>query len=164
MTDTSRPYSLKQALEFTGLSSQTLRHWREVLPPLQGRKAHRSGFSARDLLAILVVKSWIDEVGGQVSHIHDYAKGLFDLCGKEAWPKLEQSLLVHDLRTKDWRLAGLGEPLQWAQGALILPVGALAAQLRQQLTGEDPTRQHALDFPLMSVKGAVSESGGRRVR
>lgn len=165
MIETSRPYSLKQALEFTGLTSQTLRHWREALPPLRGRKAHRSGFSARDLLAITVVKTWVDELGGQVGYLREHAAGLFTLCAEEPWPLLEQSLLVHDLGTHHWNLVGLGEPLVWDQGAIVLPVGTLAARLREQLIGEDQAPQKALDFPLMSVDGTVSVArGGRRGR
>lgn len=161
MTDTLRPYSLKQALEFTGLTSQALRHWREVLPPLQGRKAHRSGFSARDLLAILVVKAWVDEFGGQVRHLSDHADGLFTLCAEEPWPRMEQSLLVYDLSTHCWHLVSVGEPLLWEKGAIILPIGILAAHLREQLIGEDQVPQKALDFPLMSVDGSASVARGR---
>ena len=151
MPDTPRPYSLKQALEFTELASQTMRHWREVLPPLQGRKAHGAGFSARDLLAILVVKTWVGEIGGQVRFLTQSADSLFALCSDEPWPKLEQSFLAYSLESKAWSLVGLEGKLVWDNGVILLPVYKLATRLREQLTGEVNSPQQALSFPLMSV-------------
>ena len=152
MPDTPKPYSLKQALEFTEIGSQTMRHWRDVLPPLQGRRAHGSGFSARDLLAILVVKIWVNELGGQVGSLKQSANSLFAICAEESWPKFEQSLLVYRVDSKSWCLADLDARIAWESGAILLPIHRLAAQLREQLTGEVNNPQQALNFPLMSVK------------
>lgn len=134
---------------------------------MRGRKAHRSGFSARDLLAVAVVKSWVEELGGQVSYLRDHAEELFMLCGQESWPRLEQSLLIHDLKTHQWNLIALGDPVMWDHGAIVLPIGRLASQLREQLVGENRPSQKALDFPLMSidVSNPVEARGQRgRVR
>src|SRR5690606_14550279 len=102
-----------------------------------------------------------DEFGGQVRHLSVHADGLFTRCAEEPWPRMEQTLLVEDFSTHCWHVGSVGEPLLWEKGAIILPIGILAARLGEQLIGEDQVPQKALDFPLMSVDGSASVARGR---
>lgn len=160
MTSRERPYTLQIALELTGVSPQGMRHWRRVLPPLQGRAAHKECFSAGDLLALKVIQAWLTSTGGLIGHLQSAAAGLFSLCADESWPRIEQSMLAFDLDTASWELVVPGGPLRWPQGAVILPIGQLARELNEQLIGRrGEGAQKTLGFPPMPV---TSEAGTAR--
>lgn len=154
MAAREHPYTLQFAFEVTGLSSQAMRHWRGVLPPLKGRSAHHPCFSAGDLLALKVLQSWVEGTGGRIGRLEDSAEELFTLCVEESWPRIEQSFLVHDLETRHWELIAESTAVRWPNGAVLLPIGRLARELSAQLFGSrGPGLQKPLEFPLMGVSG-----------
>jgi hypothetical protein len=157
MTARERPYTLQFAMEVTALSSQAMRHWRGVLPPLKGRSAHHPCFSAGDLLALKVLQAWVEGTGGRIGRIgrlEDSAAELFTLCVEESWSRIEQSFLAHDLETGRWELVADRTMLRWPNGAVLLPIGLLARELSAQLFGSrGPGLQTPLEFPLMGVSG-----------
>lgn len=154
MAAREHPYTLQFAMEVTGLSSQAMRHWRGVLPPLKGRSAHHPCFSAGDLLALKVLQAWVEGTGGRIGRLEDSAADLFALCVEESWPRIEQSFLAHDLETGRWELVTDGAALRWPDGAVLLPIGRLARELSAQLFGSrGPGLQKPLEFPLMGVSG-----------
>jgi len=159
-----QPYKLRFALEATGLSSQTLRHWREVLPPLRHRVAHHPAFSAGDLLAMKVLHLWSRRWDAKISHMECASTGLFELCEAEPWARIEQSLLALDFAHDTWELTGESAHVRWPEGALLLPIGRLARELREHLMGNRTSLQ--MDIPLMGVVGKNAErsveSGGGR--
>lgn len=152
MAAREHPYTLQFAMDVTGLSSQTLRHWREVLPPLQGRSAHQPCFSAGDLLALKVLQAWVLGTGGRIGQHETTAAGLFSLCMDESWSRIEQSLLAYDFDAGKWELVADGSPICWPSGAVLLPIGRMASDLSEQLIGSRvSTVQKPLGFPLMEV-------------
>lgn len=154
MTAREHPYTLQFAMEVTGLSSQAMRHWRGVLPPLKGRSAHHPCFSAGDLLALKVLQAWVEGTGGRIGRLEDSATELFTLCVEESWARIEQSFLVHDLKTGRWELVADAAAFHWPNGAVFLPIGRLARELSAQLFGSrGPGLQKPLEFPLMGVSG-----------
>ncbi|TAL95157.1 MAG: hypothetical protein EPN69_05685 [Rhodanobacter sp.] len=156
MAAREHPYTLQFAMEVTGLSSQAVRHWRGVLPPLKGRSAHHPCFSAGDLLALKVLQAWVEGTGGRIGRLEGSAAELFTLCAEESWSRIEQSFLAHDLATGRWELIADGTVLRWPNGAVLLPIGLLARELSAQLFGSrGPGLQTPLEFPLMGVSGNV---------
>lgn len=145
------PYTLQFALEATGISSQTMRHWRDILPPLKGRSAHRPCFSAGDLLALRVLDLWVHGVGGKIGRLASSAGALFALCSEEVWPRIEKSYLAFDLATDSWGLVEYGTPMCWHDGVLVFPIGRLASDLSVRLIGNREVKQKSLEFPLMPV-------------
>lgn len=157
MAPRAHPYTLQFAMDATGLSSQAMRHWRGVLAPLKGRSAHHPCFSAGDLLALKVLQAWVDGTGGKIGRLEDSATALFSLCAEESWPRIEQSLLVHELETGRWELVAESAALRWPGGAVVLPIGRLARELSLQLFGSrGPGLQKPLGFPLMGVSRSTS--------
>lgn len=152
MAAREHPYTLQFAMDSTGLSSQTLRHWRGVLSPLKGRSAHQPCFSAGDLLALKVLQAWVMGTGGRISQLETTAAGLFALCAEEPWPRIEQSLLAYDLEAGTWELVAEGAPIRWPNGMVLLPIGRLARDLSDRLIGNrGASIQKPLEFPLMRV-------------
>lgn len=152
MAPREHPYTLQFAMEVAGLSSQAMRHWRGVLPPLKGRSARHPCFSVGDLLALKVLQAWVEGTGGRIGRLEDSAAELFTLCVEESWPRIEQSFLGHDLKTGRWELVADTTALRWPNGAVLLPIGLLARELSSQLFGSRrPGLQKPLEFPLMGV-------------
>lgn len=152
MSTREHPYTLQFAIDAIGLTPQTLRHWRAVLPPLKGRSAHHPCFSAGDLLALRTLQAWVNGTGGRIGQLEASSQGLFALCMEEPWPRIEQSFLAYDLEADSWELVTEGAPLRWPNGVVLLPIGRLARELREQLIGNrSASMQKALEFPLMDV-------------
>lgn len=158
MNDRDRPYSRQLTLDVTGITPQTLRHWRAVLPPLKGRRGRKPCYSAGDLLALKVLDAWAHGLGAKVSRLVSSATSLFALCAEEPWARIEQSLVLLDLETDAWSLVGPDVVTRCPRGAIVLPIGEYARELSDRLIGGRRTTQKALDFPLMQV----AEQGTRR--
>ena len=158
MAQRDRPYKLRLAMDVTGLSSQTVRHWRQVIPSLKDR-GDRPRFSAGDLLAMRVLDFWAHKLGARISAIADVSTALFDLCATESWNQIEHSLLVFDLAQSRWLLVSDGDPINWKQGAVVLPIGKLAMELSERLIGPRAPKQ--LDMPMVGVVQARATGGQR---
>lgn len=158
MNDRDRPYSRQLTLDVTGITPQTLRHWRAVLPPLKGRRGRKPCYSAGDLLALKVLDAWAHGLGAKVSRLESSATSLFALCAEEPWARIEQSLVLLDLQTDAWSLVAPDVVTRCPRGAIVLPIGEYARELSDRLIGDRRTTQKALDFPLMQV----AEQGARR--
>lgn len=151
VTNRDHPYSPQLALDVTGITPQTLRHWRAVLPPLKGRLGRKPCYSAGDLLALKVLDTWAHGLDAKVSRLESSSASLFALCADEPWARIEQSLVLLDLETEAWRLVGVNLNTRCPRGAIVLPIGDYARDLSDRLIGGRRTTQKALDFPLMQV-------------
>lgn len=97
-------YTVRQIHEIVGLSKETYRHWKKVLPPVAERGGRAPCFTVGDLIAASVLHR-LTEVGGvRVGHLSDVASAVFDLCNTTPWTALEGSTLIIDL---DRRHCGL---------------------------------------------------------
>lgn len=153
------PYTLQFAMNVTGLTSQAMRHWRSVLPPLKGRSAHQPCFSAGDLLTLKVLQAWVHGTGGRIGQLEATVARLFSLCAEESWSRIEQSMIAYDLESQAWELVPANASIRWASGAVLLPIGRLAHELSDQLIGNRATGgQRPLEFPLMGVPGEAAQA------
>lgn len=85
----------QQVAQVAQLSDQTLRHWRQVLPPLAGLNGYTPCFSPGDALALLVVRHLVKVIGISVGARASASNELFDLCRNTSWPHLaDQRLLI----------------------------------------------------------------------
>jgi len=129
--------TLQQVLHVTGLPDQTLRHWRNTLPPLQGRNAYTACFSLSDALALLVLKQLVRDMGIAVASLKDVSVQLFDVCRSAARRQLSDRVLAIDVLRGDvtfWNGAdGVDAPL------VILPMRPLADQLQAVWAEDSPS-------------------------
>ena len=89
-------YTLTQFRDTVGLTLETHRHWKRVLPPLARRKGRAPCFTVGDLIAGALIKHLTDTGGLRVGHLADVADTLFAQCNRAAWAKLAGSTLVLD--------------------------------------------------------------------
>jgi hypothetical protein len=118
----------QQVAEVAQLSDQTLRHWRNVLPPLSGLNGYTPCFTPGDALALLVVRYLVKVMGISVGTLARASSDLFSLCRNTSWPHLaDRQLLVQVER--DSVILLTHEP-NLETPAILVPMRPFAEQLQ----------------------------------
>jgi hypothetical protein len=102
-----------------GLSVETFRHWKRVLPPFGARKGSSSRFSIGDLLAASVLCRLTDGCGVRVGHLTEISRRIVSLANSSSWAALEGKTLVIDLSNETCRIARDEKNLKGAN--IVLP-------------------------------------------
>jgi len=145
-------YTLSQFRDLVGLSLETHRHWKRVLPPVR-RKAGRSPcFSVGDLIAGLVIRRLTEDVGVRVGSIVDLADEVFQLCSSP-WATLEGATLSLDLRRRTCALLKGRSPNSPAELALTCRLDPILAEVRASLLKDQAgVAQATLPFGPVGVR------------
>ncbi len=152
------PGQVREALQ---LSQDTFRGWRSALAPLNGRSGYTPCFSLADLLALAIVKTIVDGAGVRISALGPVAPALFDLTNQTAWPLLERSLLIMDLRAGTLSLVAETQSPRTGVVDLRVACRPILASLDEWLRGEQRgDGQHVLRFPLTSIDPERRLAGG----
>lgn len=140
-----------QVQEILQLSPATLRHWKQALPPLGGRKGYTPCFSPGDVLAMAVVKTLTEEVGIRVGNLSGMAPDLFERCS-QSWAGLERSVIIFEPLRQRVALAPETQPLALGGLTVAIPVRPIIAALRERLLLEQTEMpQEPLWFPPTAV-------------
>lgn len=70
-------FETAQVLEIAGVTKDTLRHWRKLLPPIKRFDGRSTKYSLPDLVAICVIARATQELGVTISQIAKSADWLF---------------------------------------------------------------------------------------
>lgn len=143
----------QQVADVAQVSDQTLRHWRQVLPPLTGLNGYTPCFTPGDALALLVVRHLVKVMGISVSALAAVSSGLFSLCRTTSWPHLaDRQLLIHVERGEVSLLTGnpdIDAP------AILVPMRPFAEQLQAAWANSFPAEEQlSLQFPTTVVQRA----------
>lgn len=160
MCQTPVEYTLTQFRDTVGISLETHRHWKRVLPPLARRRGRAPNFTVGDLIAGAVVKHLTDIGGLRVGHLSDVADALFALCNRSPWATLATASIVLDCDRRQCDIASTTR-LPLADGlTLSLPLSPVLDGIRASLlksAGDHP--QTSLRFPPVGMR-----SGRRKAR
>lgn len=122
-----------QLRETVGLSKETFRHWKRVLPPLATGRGHSPGFTSGDLLAAAVLKRLTEDCGVRVGHLQKIAVSLFGICNRSSWAELEGQLLIVDVSGGRCDLSTAGGDIAVERAAVICALGPIVDSLSHQL-------------------------------
>lgn len=153
-------YTVAQIRSLTGVPSQTLRVWREKLPPIQGRNGYKACFTAGDALAIKVLQKLTNDIGLPIGRLVPLANELFSICQGGYWSILERSYLQLDLTNNALEAVPLLNCHPNTKTSLLLtPVFEEIAQLRAALMPESTEvySQQELRFPPTAVVGGNNQ-------
>jgi hypothetical protein len=143
-----------QIRELVGISQETLRHWRRVLPPLKERSGYAPCFTPGDALALSVIKEIVECLQMRVQVLQPFAEELFNICRGINWPRLEQQSLT--LRFSDTKIQAcvLSEAFKNDSPCTMLVIDLYKhiQVLRARLTEGESNRQYEIPFPPVSVK------------
>ena len=149
-----------QLRDTVGLSVETFRHWKRVLPPFTGRNGNSPCFSIGDLLAAAILRRLTDVCGVRVGRLTRVSNKIADLCNTVSWTALENRVLVVE------PMNGLGclvrDPanVKITDIAIFCPLTPIMTELRDTLLSlQPPATQVSLPFPPAIV---TSEATVRR--
>lgn len=149
-------YTVAQIRSLTEIPSQTLRIWRDKLPPIQGRNGYKACFTTGDALALKVVRRLTGEIGLPIGRLVPISDKLFSVCQGEHWPTLEKSCLHIDLSNNILQVTPLKEmPSALNVSLLLIPIATEISALRSVLLPEATQQnlQQSLLFPPLPIAG-----------
>jgi hypothetical protein len=150
-----------QVQSLLGLSRATYRHWKDALPPLEGRNGHSQCFSLGDLFAMALIKAMTDDAGLRVGALHAISATLFAQCGNQSWAGLERSSLVVELPLVRVEFISESQVPQFNGIGILVPCSPIVAELRERLlmSQEEPEQGNLRLAPTI----VASDARGRRV-
>jgi hypothetical protein len=150
-----------QVQNLLGISRAAYRHWKDALPPLEGRNGHTPCFSLGDVFAMALIKAMTDDAGLQVGALHAVSAALFNQCGNQSWAGLERSNLVVELPPVRVEFVSENQVPQFKGIGILVPCGPIVEELKNRLlmTREESDQGNLHLGPTI----VSSDTRGRRV-
>jgi hypothetical protein len=151
---TAIQFTQDQMRTLTGVSAETIRHWRKTIPYLALKTGKAARFSFPDLLGLAVTHELVSVLGVHIATISSGVDALFRLLANgNAMTLNGAAVLVTPVTATlcDAALNGI-EPLP-TQPTQVISLDPLIAQLQQHMLPVMPsTFQMALPFPSEVVR------------
>jgi hypothetical protein len=145
---TAIQFTQEQARALTGVSAETIRHWRRVVPYLAGKPGKAARFSFADVVGLAATHELVAIFGVHIASISIGVNALFQRLGCTHPAMLEDSVAVVT-PAEAWLFS-----VEEIEGrhlhapALIVPLEPLISGLRRQMLPIAPVaEQGALPFP-----------------
>ncbi len=145
-----RPMQFNQAQvrDTIGVSVETFRHWKRVLPSFSERKQYTLG----DLLAAGVLCRLTVHCGVRAGHLPEISKAIVEVCHASAWSSLQGKTLVIDVRKKTCALVESAHAFPFQDIVIVCPLEGIMTQIQGALSRKEPAvAQHRLRFPQLAV-------------
>lgn len=147
-------FTQDQARTLTGVSVETVRHWRKTIPYLSTRTGKAARFPFTDVVALAITQELVGSLGLHISTLSGGVDALFRLLAKIGPASLEGAVV---LITANGATLCEGDYLSMsisiAAPALIVPLTPLVAKIqRQVLPSGVASDQIALPFPPKAVR------------
>jgi hypothetical protein len=144
---TTLQFTQEQARLLTGVSSETIRHWRRVLPYLAGKPGKAARFTFADVVGLAATCELVERFGVRIASIKVGVNNLFERLADTRPTMLEDSVAV--LEPAEARLFPIEELHRHRLdgAAWVVPLEPLISRLRRNMlptaVGEE---QRALPF------------------
>lgn len=150
-----------QFRDVLGISQETLRHWRKVLPIFAGRSGYAPVFRPGDIVAGAVVKLLKDRWGISVSAFAEQSIALGRVCNETPWTTLATGSLVMSLDVKSCRLVSEQSPAPATELCLTIPLAPIIAEITRGLLQDQDDVQKPFYFPPAEVTSRRHKGGAR---
>lgn len=149
-------YTQAQLRGAVGISLDTYRHWKRVLPPLAAKSGRAAAFSIGDIVAVSVVRRLTETAGIRVAHLSDVAPAIFEICNSSPWAALASATLTFDLEQRTCSVERAGRSPATADLVLSCKLAPLLEQIRSiLLRGQSNQAQEELLLPPVRVATAI---------
>jgi hypothetical protein len=149
-----------QLRDTVGLSVETFRHWKRVLPSFKDHHGRARHFSIGDLLAASILRRLTTGCGVRVSHLARISNEIVRLCNSGSWAAFEEKILVVDLLNGACRIAKHQRDIASADFAVLCPLKPVMTELRDALLRSRPSGdQRNLFFPPVEVERETRARG-----
>jgi hypothetical protein len=140
-------FTQEQARALTGVSVETIRHWRGVIPYLSSKPGKSARFTFGDVVGLAVTRELIN-LGIRIANVSHGVEALF-ICLTQAGPSMLQGGIALVTTTG----ASIVRPddvsrLRSQESGLVVPLDPLIARIREHMLPIEPGGEQAsLPFP-----------------
>lgn len=142
-------FTQEQARTLTGVSPETVRHWRKTIPYLSAKSGKAARYSFPELVGLAATNELVKTLGVHIAVVSSGVDALFRLLANSNVVALQEAiaLVTPDNAALDAQI-GTCE-----QSALIVPLRPLVLRIQQTMLPAVPTSaQVALPFPPKIVR------------
>ena len=130
-----------------GISIETFRHWKRVLPPFS-RFERAAKYTLSDLLAAAIFHRLTAECGVRAGALSVIAEAVVAICATHTWARLEGGALIINIAQAKCHLVSRNVVASTDGISVICPLAPIIGSLREALTRTRPAEaQDALAFP-----------------
>jgi hypothetical protein len=147
-------FTQDQARTITGISCETLRHWRKNIPYLAEKSGKAARFSFSDLICLASTAQAIEDFGVSISSIGSVIDALFRKLAESRPAMLQNQAII--IRGKNATICHLDEiaKLDFSTPIIVIPLAQLTESMRQSLLPElSSEQQFEIPFTPQSVLG-----------
>ncbi len=150
---TAIQFTQDQMRTLTGVSGETVRHWRKTIPYLATKTGKAARFSFADLLGLAVTHELVNSLGVHIGTVSGGVDALFRLLEESAAPVLEGGVALITPTAASVRDSGSWSIDPSASPTLAIPLNPLISRLQQHvLPVAPPSSQASLPFPPEAVR------------
>lgn len=138
----------------TGVSVETVRHWRKNVPYLASKTGKAARFSFSDLLGLAVTNELVGSLGVHIGTISPGIDALFVLLADASIPVLDGSIaFITPTSASLHELGAWGSESVPTEPTFTIPLNPLIARLQLHMLPVTPApSQAALPFPPEAVR------------
>lgn len=145
-------YTQDQMRTLTGVSAETVRHWRKTVPYLASKTGKAARFSFSDLLGLAVTSEMVGSLGVHICSVSASVDALFNLLSTEGTAALDGTVVLITSTTVTLHPSGSQYVNSLTLPTLAIPLDPLVARLQQHILPARPASAQAmLPFPLEAV-------------
>jgi hypothetical protein len=147
-------FTQDQTRALTGVSVETLRHWRKVIPYLSSKSGKAARFTFADLLGLAVSYELVNSFGINITGLSVGIDSLFRLLETSGIVKLDDAaVFVTATEATLFETGDAGISQSLTKPTLVIPLGPLMARIQLHMLPTMPTStQRVLPFPPEAVQ------------
>ena len=145
-------FTQEQARAITGVSSQALRHWREVVPYLAKKSGKAARFGFADLVGIAAIQQLVENIGVSVGSVQLGIESMLCILAVTRPSELQNAVIVIGVDTAEVRRMDELSGLRQSAPMLLVPCNPLLEKMRGYVLPELTINpQLNLPFPPQAV-------------
>ena len=137
-------YDTSQVLTLIGITKETLRHWKRVLPPIFGRDGRSDGYTFQEVLALSIIARAVQDLAVPISRFTLTAESLFNEIAAQIQPSGKPLVLCI---TRNEMVFTEHDQVPNAETIAIVRVEPIANKLRRAVSEEPIETEAQLDLP-----------------
>lgn len=147
-------FTQDQARTLTGVSVETVRHWRRVVPYLAAKTGKAARFTYTDLVGLAVTNALVSSLGAHIASLSGGVDSLFRLLATVGPTSLDSAVvLVTATNASLYNPATDGIDRLLSKPTLIVPLAPLLANIQRHMLPMMPiSPQVVLPFPPEAVR------------
>lgn len=152
-------YTPSQFRDAVGITQETLRHWRRVLPIYSDKVGYSPVFTINDLIVGVIIKRLRDDLGVSVSRLAQVSQQLGITCNRTPWESLECSTLFLDMENQTCTVHSMSSFPRLIGLQVVLPLESVLRQITDTLMQDDENNQPKRPLSFDTVSANLRHEG-----